>query len=224
MTGVWLAALVAGSLLGYVLPGERVLLQLQTLRQKNPPLRVEVRLAGEESDWPERVRFELHPDFGIRVSGDLGGRWLVQGGRVVAASGPTVPEWIPALEILVMRSKEDLRAWLDWARIDFTVNQLARCGEADCFVIGGRDADRQLWIDKDRFEVLRWAAGRGRGIEFGPWADWGPHRFPAEFRILDREQTLAGFSVETVTSAPGFTESDFTPEWVQAAPANSLNP
>ncbi|MBW2281667.1 MAG: hypothetical protein JRG76_08430 [Deltaproteobacteria bacterium] len=218
MTRVWLAALVAGSLLGYVLPGERVLLQLQTLREKNPPLRVEARLFGEQPDWPERVRFELHPDFGVRISEERGGRWLVRGGRVVAASGASVPEWIPGLEILVLRSEAALRGWLDQARIDFTVNQLARCGEADCFVVGGRRAERQLWIDKDRFEVLRWVASRRGATEFEGWRDWDRQRFPAAIRIHDRDQVFAEFSVESVALARDLSESDFAPEWARAAP------
>ncbi len=217
-------ALAALLLFAYVLPGERVLLQLATLREKLPPLRIEATLISEESDWPQQVRFELHPEFGYRISDESGGRWLVRAGRVVATSEPDVPEWIPALEILVLRLDEELRAWLDWARIDFTVNQLGRCGEMDCFVVGGRAASRQLWIDKDRFEVLRWVAGRGRGIEFGPWTSWGKLRFPSLIRIVDRDETFAEFEIDRVVSAPALSEADFTPEWTQSRPANPLNP
>ena len=137
------AGLLALLVLGYVLPGERVILQLTTLREKQAPLRVEATLVDGDPDWPSRVRFELHPEFGFRVSVENGGRWLVENGRVVAASDQKVPAWIPALGILVLKPEEALRAWLEWARIDIAVNQLARCGESDCFVVGGREAPRR---------------------------------------------------------------------------------
>lgn len=217
--------LLALLVLGYVLPGERVLLQLTLLRDKQPPLRVEARLVEGDSDWPEQVRFDLHPEFGLRVSDEQGGRWLVEGGRVVAASNKRAPEWIPALEVLVLRLDEALRAWLRWARVDLEVNQLARCGESDCFVIGGRQASRQLWIDKDRFEVQRWVAGGESGIEFEGWTDWGESlRFPTRIRIVDRGETFADFEIIRVVSAPNLSKADFKPAWAKEAPANLPNP
>jgi hypothetical protein len=211
--------LLALLVLGYVLPGERVILQLTTLREKQQPLRVEATLTSADSDWPSRVRFELHPEFGFRISDENGGRWLVENGRVIAASDHKAPEWVPALEILVLKLDESLRAWLDWARIDIEVNQLGRCGESDCFVIGGRAASRQLWIEKDRFEVQRWVAGRGSGVEFDGWTDWGKSlRFPAQIRIVDRDEVFAEFEVSRVTPAPSLSKADFSPVWVREAP------
>jgi hypothetical protein len=219
------AGLLALLVLGYVLPGERVILQLTTLREKQAPLRVEATLVDGDPDWPSRVRFELHPEFGFRVSVENGGRWLVENGRVVAASDQKVPAWIPALGILVLKPEEALRAWLEWARIDIAVNQLARCGESDCFVVGGREAPRQLWIDKDRFEIQRWVAGRGNGIEFTGWTDWGGSlRFPARIRIVDRDETFAEFQIDRVVSDTNLSQADFTPDWVRIRPANPLNP
>lgn len=217
--------LLALLVLGYVLPGERVIRQLTTLREKQAPLRVEATLVDGDSDWPSRVRFELHPEFGFRVSEAGGGRWLVENGRVVGASDQKVPAWIPALGILILKPEEALRAWLDWARIDITVNQLGRCGESDCFVVGGREAPRQLWIDKDRFEIQRWVAGRGSGIEFSGWTEWGRSlRFPAQIRVVDRDETFAEFKIDRVVLAPDLSEADFTPDWVRTRPANPLNP
>jgi hypothetical protein len=219
------AALLALLVLGYVLPGERVLLQLTTLREKQPPLRVQATLVAGDAEWPDQVRFELHPEFGFRISDGAGGRWLVDGGRVVAASDAKAPAWIPALEILVLKLEEDLRAWLGWARVDLEANQLARCGESDCFVIGGRSASRQLWIDKDRFEVLRWVAGRGSGIEYEDWKTWGKSlRFPSVIRIVDKDKTFAEFAVGRVVSAPYLSKADFEPGWVERPGANSPNP
>ncbi len=219
------AGLLALLVLGYVLPGERVILQLTAVREKQAPLRVEATLVDGDSDWPSRVRFELHPDFGFRVSGGNGGRWLVENGRVVGASDQKVPEWIPALGILILKPEEALRAWLDWARIDITLNQLARCGDSDCFVVGGRKGPRQLWIDKDRFEIRRWVAGRGSGIEFTGWTEWGRSlRFPAQIRVIDRDETFAEFQIDRVISAPDLSEADFAPDWVRTRPANPLNP
>ena len=53
------AGLLALLVLGYVLPGERVILQLTAVREKQVPLRVEATLVDGDSDWPSRVRFEL---------------------------------------------------------------------------------------------------------------------------------------------------------------------
>ena len=221
MIGFWLAAVIAaGPVLGFVLPGERVLLQLEAQRERIPPLRVEARLTGESAeaaDWAPRVVFELHPLFGYRVSDSHGGRWLVRGGRVLASNEPHIPDWIPALEILVLRRAEELQAWLDWARVDTQVNQLGRCGESDCFVLGGRAATRQLWIDKDSFEVLRWVASSGRGIEFAQYANWGRVRFPSEIRIVERDRNFAVFSVTAVRAAPELEEAGFAPEWARSA-------
>jgi hypothetical protein len=209
----WILAALVALPLGYVLPGERVLLELSNRRLKSTPLRVETELLGGADHWPRRVMFELHPDLGFRVSEPGGGRWLVRGGRVVASSAPT-PPWIPALEILVLRQEEDLQAWMRWAGVPYDVNQLGRCGEMDCFVIGGRDGHRQLWIDKDRFEVLRWVAGPESAIEFSHYRNWEEIRFPSEIRIVDRDSEFAVFLLEQVSTAPELGAADFTPVWV----------
>jgi len=210
----WLLAAVMALPLGYVLPGERVLLELSNRRLKNAPIRVETELLGAGDHWPRRVMFEIHPELGFRVSDPAGGRWLVRGGRVLASSAPT-PPWIPALEILVLNREADLQAWMRWAGVPYDVNQLARCGELDCFVIGGRDGRRQLWIDKDRFEVLRWVAGPGSSIEFSHYQEWEKIRFPSEIRIVDRDADFAIFLPEQVSAAPELGAADFVPEWVE---------
>jgi hypothetical protein len=213
-----LSLIAAAPLLGFVLPSERVLLQLEERRARAKPLHIEADLAGDPRGvqaWAPRVVFELHPEFGARVSDSYGGRWLVRGRRVVASNRELVPDWIPALEILVLRSAEELQEWLDWARVDGQINQLGRCGEADCFVLGGRAATRQLWIDKDRFEILRWVAGSGRRIEFAQYANWGSVRFPSEIRVVERDENFAVFSVTAVRPISGLAEADFGPDWAQ---------
>ena len=56
-------------LLAYVLPVDRVLLQLGLDRERTPPLHVQATLAGIGEDWPEQVFLDLHPELGFRVAG-----------------------------------------------------------------------------------------------------------------------------------------------------------
>jgi hypothetical protein len=62
--------------------------------------------------------------------------------------------------------------------VDLRRNQLARCGEADCFVLGGREATAQLWIEKDRFEVRRVLGRAGDLVEFESGTGWAAFGSP----------------------------------------------
>jgi hypothetical protein len=205
--------------LAYVLPAERVLRQIEKQRSKQPPLRIEAELSGASLRWPSEVVFELHPEHGYRVSDDQGGRWLIRGGRVLAGTEEPTPAWIPELELLVLRAADDLRRWFRRAEVDLERNELARCGELDCFVLGGADARSQVWIDKESFDVLRWTSS-SRSVEFLSYSDWDGQRFPAIVELRDRRDVFATLVVHAVSRAGRLDEGDFTQTWVHAAPAS----
>lgn len=220
MNATWavaLAALIAQPP-AYVVPGDRLLTVLEERRSKLGAIRVRAELSGVVPDWPQEVVFELHPAFGYRVSDDQGGRWLIRAGRVLAGSSEPPPAWIPELELLVLKLQDELLDWCVRANIDIGVNELARCGDQDCFVLGGRSASAQLWIDKERLEILRWVAPLGRAIEYSSYADWDGRRFPTVVELRDGDRTYASLAVHTVSAAPGLGPRDFAPSWVIESP------
>ena len=201
----------------YVPPGERMLLAFHEQRERQQPLRIEAELSGTEHDWPTEVVFELHPALGYRVSDDQGGRWLIRAGGVVAGTQLPAPAWIPELELLVLNDEADLRAWFERAEVDLAVNELARQGEIDCFVIGGREGRSQVWVDKDRLEILRWVTSYGRSVEYHAWEKWDWGRFPSVVELREDDEPFALLAVHAVTRARRLKERDFTPRWVRSA-------
>lgn len=211
-TAGWLVPLIALPFF-YVLPGDRVISILEQQRGQLGPIRVEAELAGLGESWPGSIVLELHPERGARVQDDAGGRWLVHEGRVVAGSSDPAPAWIPELEVLSLKTEEGIRDWLARARVDLAANQLGRLGEQDCFVLGGRDGSSQLWVDKDRFEVLRWVSGFGREVRYSSWTDWERLRFPSILELHDRNGPFATLAIHSVSAAPHLETVDFSPAW-----------
>ncbi len=204
--------------LGYVLPGPRVVEQIAEARDNQPPLHIEAGLAGIGEDWPAKIRIDVHPELGTRVSDGRGGRWLIRRGRVVSGTAQA-PRWLPDLEILVIRDQGELVGWLGEAGINLAESELARCGERDCFVLGRRFGEAQLWVDKDRFEVVRVLRYGGRGLETRSYTSWGKSRFPSEISIFDADGNVATLAVEDVRPAADLSDSAFSPRWVEDAPA-----
>jgi len=211
--GYLLAAAVS---LGFVLPVDRVMQELSRLRRDLPPVQIEAVLGGIGSGWPEKVVLDLHPELGLRVRSDEQGRWLIRNGRLVAGTGPRVPIWVPPIEILALRKPEAIHAWLDAFGVDRSANRLARCGEADCFVIGSSRSPGQVWLDKDRFEVIRVVLPEGRRIEFAGYRDWAGIRFPSKIEILDEHGALATLVLGGVSRAAIPKADEFSPRWVNA--------
>ncbi len=205
----------------YVLPGERVVYVLERQRTKQAALRIEAELSGVSRDWPAEVVFELHPEHGYRVSDDGGRRWLIRNGQVLAGTTDPPPPWIPELEVLVLKLEDDLRAWFRRAQIDLGRNELAHCGDDDCFVLGGTGGRSQVWIHKDSFEILRWRSNSGRTIKFLSYADWDGLRFPAIVELQDRRGAFATLVVHSVSRAGSLAAEDFSPSWVKSAPASA---
>ena len=213
------------TLLAYVLPVDRIVAELVRQREHAPPLRLELSLEGILSSWPQQVMLELHPEYGLKVTDDVGGHWLLRQGRVVAGDSLRAPRWLPDLEILTLNQELDLHAWLQHARVDVYSNELGRCGESDCFVLGGRGRPAQVWLNKDRFEVVRLILPEGRQLLFERYRSWSGTRFPSEIKILDSHGVLATLSVLALSRAPDLSEEDFAPRSLRTQmPASQAEP
>jgi hypothetical protein len=210
--------LLALAWLAYFASGDRVLSQLAAARAGQPPLHVEAALSTAASDAPGRLRIDLHPDFGMRVSDDRGGRWIVQRGRVVAGTTVPAPSWLPDLEILVLRQESALREWLGSAGVDVSANELARCGEGDCYVLGTRKSLAQLWVDKNALVVRRLVLPGRAPLELEEWRAFDKIQFPARIE-LSGDGATATLAVDRVAPELSLAASDFSPAWVQASPA-----
>ena len=114
----------------------------------------------------------------------------------------------------MMRDPNGLVAWLEETHVDPEVTELARCEDADCFVLGGRTAAAQVWVDKDRFELRRVQRSPGRAVEFGDYTDWGRFRFPGTIQVEGPEGPLARFEIVRTEAAPDLGPEDFTLDWV----------
>ena len=209
---------LALALLGYVLPAERVLDQLGRQHRKAKAVAITLGLEGIRADWPREIRLELHPAHGLRIRDSDDQRWLVRRGRVVAGSRPRLPVWVPELEILSLQEPDAILAWLEALGVDPSRSRLARCGEADCFVIG--TAPGELWLDKDRFLVVRLVLRDGRRVEFSGYRSWSSSgKFPNEINILDGHGPLAKLTivrVEPIHLGP----EDFSHRWVGSGRPN----
>ncbi len=207
-----LAALV---LLAYVIPGDVVLREMARRRGGPTTLHIEAVLEGLSDSWPARVTLETHPTHGFRVADDVGGRWLLARGQVRAGRQPA-PVWIPPLELLTLRGEGALAVHLRALGVDLSLNQLARCGEADCFVLGGRDRPVQVWVDKDSFDVRELRRSDGSRVEMSRYAVWGRGaRLPGEIRFYDAFGRVGSLSIERAEAASGLRPDDFSPRWVQ---------
>jgi hypothetical protein len=213
------ALAVLAALLAYVLPADRVLEQVALHRAKLHAVRVEARLEGIGESWPERVTLELHPRLGCRVSGAAGERWLLRDGRVLAGTRLPAPPWVPELDVLVVPDAGDLARLLGSLGIDPAANELGRCGERDCFVLGGRTGPAQLWLDKDSFDVVELRLADARRVEFAAPRAWSGTRFASEIRIHDEWGKIATLSVEAAGPAADLRAEDFSQRWVDLAPA-----
>lgn len=213
LVALWLTALI-GLPPAHILEPERALTVLEKRRQKLAPLRVEAELTGVDSTWPHEIVFEMHPLHGFRISDDQGGRWVIHGSRLRAGSTEPAPSWIPQLELLALRSLGSLTTALRRLGVDLERNELARCGEGDCFVLGGLNGRGQLWLDKDSFEVVRFTFGSDLIVEYLNYSDWEGHRFPAIIELRDGRGTFATLVVHSVRTTDTLSAADFSPAWV----------
>ena len=204
--------------LAYILPGDRVVGMLADARAARAPLRVEAKLSARDSKAPASLVIELHPDLGARVSDDKGGRWLVSKGKVTAGTTLPAPAWVPDLAPLVMRRESELRGWLGGEGVDIAQNELARCGDGDCWVLGTRAGAAQLWIEKPALELRRLVHGKATRASYDDWQAFGKIRFPKHIVIGDDSGPVATLTVDDV-SAITLGAAELSPAWVQSAPA-----
>ncbi len=202
-------------LLAYVLPVDLVVLQIAKVHRAAPPLRVEATLEGIGDAWPERVTFELHPEFGFRIQTDRGDRWLFHADGGLEGTQLPAPPWIPDLRILTLRDAELLSSLVVATGVDTEFSEFARCGEFDCFVLGGRDATAQIWVEKDRFEVLEMKTARGWRTLYAEYRAWSKVRFPSEIRVFDKYGSVGSLRVESVARAT-LSGEHFSAEWVRS--------
>ena len=208
-TGRRRIALVLGILLsalphlGYVLPAERVLALIAEKRRGAPPVRltVEVERPGEEE--PLRAWVELHPGGGWRIVDDGGQRWAGQGPQIRRIGGPPPPIGLAEAWLLAISDEERITQHVSRLGVDLSRNQLARCGEADCFVLGGRRGRVQLWVDKDRFEVRRYRNPQGVYLHFnGRQEVGGALRMPTRIRVEEPEGLVLEVTILEAEAAP----------------------
>ena len=208
--------LLALAWLSHFPSGDHVIAKLAAARAGQPALHIEAALSAAAPDAPTRLLIDLHPELGMRVADDRGGRWVSQRGHLVAGSTVPAPAWFPDLEVLALRHESDLRAWLGAQGIDASANELARCGESDCYVLGTRQSLAQLWVDRRALEVRR-VVLPGRGpLDLEEWQLFDRTRFPARIEV-SAEGATATLAVESVRPAAALVSADFSSVWVEAA-------
>jgi hypothetical protein len=196
-------AVLGLSLLGYTLPGERVLDQIVEARRGIPPVRLTVVLGPPEA--PDlRAWIDLHPAGGWRIVDEQGRKWIGRGSRVLRGNEDDPPVGLVETWLLVAAEEDQLPALVSQVGVDLARTQLARCGESDCFVLGGRDASSQLWVDKDEFVVLKYRSRRGLEIGFEDYGKQsGRLRLPSRLLVLDALGSTAEIEILQVERVPG---------------------
>jgi hypothetical protein len=208
--------------LAFVLPGSRVVGLVAESRANRPALRIEATLDSRgEASSPIHVSIDVQPELGYRVADSLGRRWVMPFGRTTLGTSLPAPPWIPDLTPLAARREGELRSWLTAAGIDAEQNELARCGDADCWVLGTRHGVAQLWIDKQTLDVrLVELTARGK-TEFGEWQEFGKARFPKRIAVWTGTGPFGTLTVESVAPTT-IGPTDLSPEWVNSAKAERV--
>jgi len=212
------AAALALLWLGYIVPGDQLVTQLAEARASQPPLRIELAVSSaRDGHAPKKLTLEIHPELGGRARDDQGGRWVWSIGRTISGTEVPAPAWLPDLEPLTLRREGDLRTWLTSDGVDLAANELARCGEGDCWVLGTRASAGQVWIEKPAFELRRVVRPGAERISFDQWQDFGKIRFPARIEIADEKGVIATLTVQSVNPI-ALSTADLQPSWAQQAP------
>jgi len=205
--------------LGYILPGDQVVAQLAEARAGQPPLRIEALVSSpRDTSAARKLTLEVHPELGGRAADDRGGRWVWNTGRTISGTQVPPPAWLPDLAPLLLRREGDLRTWLATDGVNLSANELARCGDGDCWVLGTRAAPGQIWIEKSGFELRRVVHSSSVRVAFDQWQPFGKIRFPAKIEISDEKGVVALLTVQSVNPI-ALSAADLQPSWLQATPA-----
>ena len=214
---VHLSRIALAGLLLYIAPPERLLPLLEESRPEIEAIRMQAELSGQTLGEPGLVTLETHVDFGVRASSVEGGRWLLQRGRVTVGGTGGSGRWLPELEILLLHTPEQFQNWFGTRGVDFDRNDLGRIDELDCFVIGGRDRDAQLWLDKQTLEVVRFVSTSGLQVDYRGYATFEGLRLPTRIEVQRGGDPLV-LSIETVERAPALGPDDFSRRWLSGSP------
>ena len=181
----------------------RVLTEMTRARARVSPVRIRVEVERADADRPVGLRVEIHPGGGWRIQAEDGSRWVGRGPSVIEGPQDAPPGGLGAAWLMLISRKGTLRSYLSRLGIDLNRNQLGRCGDDDCFVLGGRDGAAQLWVDKDHLEVRKLRDRKGQEVEFdGYRGGIGPVRVPTIIRVLDPLGTIAEAAVVEFEEAP----------------------
>lgn len=191
------------SLLGFVLSAERVLHEIAEVRDGTSPIQVTVELGESGEDAGRHLWVDLHPRGGWRVVDEQGTQWSGQGPWTRRTGGEPPPAGLALAWLLAVSDQQRLSSMVGQLGVDLRLNQLGRCGEGDCFVLGGRDGAAQLWVEKDRFEVRRYQSPRGWTLEFEDYRQGlGRLRIPSQLRLVGPEGSETRAHIVGIEPAP----------------------
>ncbi len=186
-------------------------------------LRFQVRLRVGDAPAVAKGELIIHPTglarLELRASG-LVERHLLQGTEHTAArngrilNGPRA--FLPPLFLLQGDSPAVLEAALRSLGVRAGAISLAPCGESDCYVLGdaastaaddGEAGGEQqsetrasVWVDTERFDLVRIEAGSGVRVEFGPYIDFAKVRIPKWWTIEEFGKRPVRFEVDAVST------------------------
>jgi hypothetical protein len=221
---------------GYVLMGEHVLdrmatalgssaalsaTQTLTLHRAPPPLPSPVTMT-------ETVRLQ-QPDLfrADAIGGPHTRRILFAGGTaLMAVDGVLQPDRPPGYtryhDLLILKSRKALTAYLRRLGIDVGVSSLGRWEDDYCYVVGARFPDEeapQLWVSKDTFLPVRLLLPPATGItgsqpveiRYRNWTVVDGTAFPMHVVCLANHQIMQEIRVDRVAVAPGWSDAPFDP-------------
>ncbi len=174
-----------------------------------------------ESDPSGFARLELRSATGFVE------RHLRRGRQLAAArDGAAVPEprpFLPPWYLLQAPSAGQLQGWLVELGAAPAEIALGYQGDADCFVLGGRDPGASertgrpsLWVEEASLEPVRLDLP-GVSYRFGPPARFGELQVPSsvEIRVAGAPPARLRVLDARPTAAP---PGGFSPDWLRAAP------
>jgi hypothetical protein len=206
-------------LLGFVLSAARVLHEIAEVRDGISPFQVTVELGESEDEAGLHLWVDLHPRGGWRVVDERGARWGGQGPWTRSTAGEPPPAGLSLAWLLAVSDEQRLTSMVGQLGIDLRLNQLGRCGDSDCFVLGGREGAAQLWVEKDRFEVRRYRSPRGWTLEFEAYRQGlGRLRIPSQLRLVGPEGDETRAHIVGIERAP---ELERDPELLRLGPGPS---
>jgi hypothetical protein len=190
------------ALAGFVLEGDRVVAQIAEVRRGTPPVRLTVTI-GPPEDPQDRAWIDLHPSGGWRIRDEQGRTWIGRGSRVLRGEQSDPPVGLVESWLLVTSEERELTRLLGQVGIDLRRSRLARCGDADCFVLGAREGESQIWVEKSRFEIRKYVDRRGMQLDFDRYRRGVRSlRLPSRVLVVDAAGSIAEVLIQEAEAAP----------------------